>query len=579
VARLARLLLSAVCAWACVSGFQQQIQNTAYPRASVLFAKEKVGGVYEFAGPSKGNQPPPELAEMLGIRVKKQSRPRAKKPSSARKTEAPGPEGEEGAKGKRAPRKKDPEPLLSVDDLEKQVLAKYGSNSFKAVEEEWDEEELEELNLHTKGDKAVRGKFQGFQPSTKLYTPVKGEKGEKKVASVEEEDEEEEEEEEGETQAVKRISLSERLRLRKTQTGAEAETETPSSSARTRLGSTSARTAPSSSTSSTPSSSLEGVYELGFESERKGEGEEGELEDYGWDEEDLQYLFGDKKGKKKGPKKRGEEEEEEGEVVMEGAVPIVRFGPLKAAMGFRLRPPPPVDPAVLAKQLKKEAAALEKEQIREARVRASREAAKQQFVQFKFADDKYEEEQRAQEEEEEGLELQLMSGLRAVRDGDGGDVGGVDGEDVELRVQAPAGLDASEEEKAALEQSSRPGMEEVFSSGGGGFQELGVIDATVLENLRKMRLYNPTRIQALAVPALLWGENVVLQAQTGSGKTLAFLLPLLAAVDPTKKQVRNSLPCYEDWDLYLLSVCFMFMCLRLYMFLCERLLICVLYYV
>ena len=43
---------------------------------------------------------------------------------------------------------------------------------------------------------------------------------------------------------------------------------------------------------------------------------------------------------------------------------------------------------------------------------------------------------------------------------------------------------------------------------------------------------NPTPIQALALPALLRGEDVVGLAQTGSGKTAAFSIPLIEAVDP-----------------------------------------------
>ncbi len=42
----------------------------------------------------------------------------------------------------------------------------------------------------------------------------------------------------------------------------------------------------------------------------------------------------------------------------------------------------------------------------------------------------------------------------------------------------------------------------------------------------------PTPIQALALPVLLSGEDVVGLAQTGSGKTAAFAIPLIEAVDP-----------------------------------------------
>ena len=70
------------------------------------------------------------------------------------------------------------------------------------------------------------------------------------------------------------------------------------------------------------------------------------------------------------------------------------------------------------------------------------------------------------------------------------------------------------------------------------FQDLGLSDATVLRNLKEMKIINPTKIQELAIPALMSGRDVIIQAQTGSGKTLAFLLPLLGVVDPNISKVR-----------------------------------------
>ena len=48
----------------------------------------------------------------------------------------------------------------------------------------------------------------------------------------------------------------------------------------------------------------------------------------------------------------------------------------------------------------------------------------------------------------------------------------------------------------------------------------------------------PTPIQALALPALLRGEDVVGLAQTGSGKTAAFAIPLIEAIDPKTRGVQ-----------------------------------------
>lgn len=48
----------------------------------------------------------------------------------------------------------------------------------------------------------------------------------------------------------------------------------------------------------------------------------------------------------------------------------------------------------------------------------------------------------------------------------------------------------------------------------------------------------PTPIQALALPELLRGEDVVGLAQTGSGKTAAFSIPLIEAIDPKTKGIQ-----------------------------------------
>jgi len=48
----------------------------------------------------------------------------------------------------------------------------------------------------------------------------------------------------------------------------------------------------------------------------------------------------------------------------------------------------------------------------------------------------------------------------------------------------------------------------------------------------------PTPIQALAIPALLDGEDVVGLAQTGSGKTAAFAIPLIEAMDPKVRGIQ-----------------------------------------
>ncbi len=58
------------------------------------------------------------------------------------------------------------------------------------------------------------------------------------------------------------------------------------------------------------------------------------------------------------------------------------------------------------------------------------------------------------------------------------------------------------------------------------FAELGV-SPNVLAALSAQSIHEPVLVQAASIPALLDGDDVVIQAPTGSGKTLAFLLPLV----------------------------------------------------
>ena len=58
------------------------------------------------------------------------------------------------------------------------------------------------------------------------------------------------------------------------------------------------------------------------------------------------------------------------------------------------------------------------------------------------------------------------------------------------------------------------------------FAELGV-NARTLAALGRQGITEPLAVQADAVPALLDGNDVVIEAPTGSGKSLAFLLPLV----------------------------------------------------
>ena len=52
----------------------------------------------------------------------------------------------------------------------------------------------------------------------------------------------------------------------------------------------------------------------------------------------------------------------------------------------------------------------------------------------------------------------------------------------------------------------------------------------------------PTPIQAATLPDSLAGRDVLGRGRTGSGKTYAFLLPLVAGLDKSNRQVRPKAP-------------------------------------
>lgn len=70
------------------------------------------------------------------------------------------------------------------------------------------------------------------------------------------------------------------------------------------------------------------------------------------------------------------------------------------------------------------------------------------------------------------------------------------------------------------------------------FKELGV-SANLIKGLEELGIQSPTPIQLEAIPFLLEnGGDLIAQAQTGTGKTAAFGLPLLAKIDPAKKEIQ-----------------------------------------
>ena len=68
--------------------------------------------------------------------------------------------------------------------------------------------------------------------------------------------------------------------------------------------------------------------------------------------------------------------------------------------------------------------------------------------------------------------------------------------------------------------------------------DFGDRTASLVAALSAQGIKEPLPVQAEAVPRLLSGGNLVVQAPTGTGKTLAYLLPALARIDAEKAQAQ-----------------------------------------
>jgi ATP-dependent RNA helicase DeaD len=58
-----------------------------------------------------------------------------------------------------------------------------------------------------------------------------------------------------------------------------------------------------------------------------------------------------------------------------------------------------------------------------------------------------------------------------------------------------------------------------------------LLPTDLIAGLAKQQISDPTPIQSAAIPLLMAGKDVYLNAETGTGKTLAYLLPLFARMD------------------------------------------------
>src|SRR5947209_3958399 len=71
------------------------------------------------------------------------------------------------------------------------------------------------------------------------------------------------------------------------------------------------------------------------------------------------------------------------------------------------------------------------------------------------------------------------------------------------------------------------------------------VSPATLNVLSRMKITDPTPIQAAATPELLDGRDVVGQARTGSGKTLAFSIPIVERCDPNLAEVQPQIALFS----------------------------------
>ncbi len=69
------------------------------------------------------------------------------------------------------------------------------------------------------------------------------------------------------------------------------------------------------------------------------------------------------------------------------------------------------------------------------------------------------------------------------------------------------------------------------------------LSAETLKGIEEMGFEETTPIQAISIPAILQGRDIIGQAQTGTGKTAAFGIPLLEKIDLRKRSVQAIVLC------------------------------------
>ena len=521
---------------------------SSFKSKSPIILDAKVGGIYEFSGPTTGSDPPREIADLLGIKIKPDKKKSFKKANTAAITPSKPaaavavtekfvkPDPREAAKRRKSAANADFAEKL--EDLEKHVLAKYGSNAFKDAlngDVDWDEMDDDRADERLQ-KKAKAGKFEGFDPANRVApAAVIPEKSTKKDKTETTDKKTNDKKEKFSTEKASTTSgitsrdtpgkKSSRAKVIEnptfddqeeyiygagTGTGTIVEKE-ELKKAPVMLGLLSRRKVEKTEQKKysvdemfdsevetvevKSEKSLKSVKSLKKEvEEEEEEVEEDEVEnresnmarkDRRSKESTWVGQKGDLKPKTKAPflaeslydYEGAEYDEDEEASAAQRLKESERSGPLNAVSGFRLRRPPPITPEEQKKINDKEAALLAKEELQKEKRKTKKDLEKNLYNPFEF---------RTSDEVEE--------------------------------------------------------FDQVFTTK--SFTDIGVTDPVVLQNLERLNIFNPTKIQAASIPLMVDGKDVLLHAQTGSGKTLAFLLPLLNTVDKSKKKVSYKFLCF-----------------------------------
>ncbi|KXT29437.1 DEAD/DEAH box helicase family protein [Candidatus Phytoplasma oryzae] len=74
------------------------------------------------------------------------------------------------------------------------------------------------------------------------------------------------------------------------------------------------------------------------------------------------------------------------------------------------------------------------------------------------------------------------------------------------------------------------------------FKELNLLKQTK-EALQELNFANPTPIQALVIPEMINGNDIIAQSQTGTGKTFSFSIPIIEKINPKIEKTQSLILC------------------------------------